>query len=239
MSERVVVVGGTSGIGLATAQRLVDGGREVVVTGRQPERLAAALELLGKSASGEIVDATDSAATAAFFERTGPIDHVVITVTAAGGVGAFRELELDSLRNAMDGKLLAHTAAAQSALKTLRADGSLTFITAASSGAAIPGTAGLAAVNASIEAMVPVLAVELAPVRANAVAPGVIDTPWWDWLDADARKATFAQFAEGIPVGRVGHASEVAAAICALVDNNFINGVVLRVDGGARLRSGA
>ncbi|MBV8933270.1 MAG: SDR family oxidoreductase [Kutzneria sp.] len=236
MSERVVIVGGTSGIGLATAQRLVDGGREVVVTGRRQERLTAALTQLGERAAGELVDATDAAATAAFFGRVGPVDHVVITVTASGGVGAFRDIALDSLRQAVDGKLLAHVATAQAALPTLRGDGSLTFVTAASSGAALPGTAGLAAVNASIEAMVPVLAVELAPLRVNAVAPGVIDTPWWDWLGPDAREATFAEFATAVPVGRVGHADEIAGAIHALVDNGYLDGVVLRVDGGARLR---
>ncbi|MGW4591248.1 SDR family oxidoreductase [Amycolatopsis thermoflava] len=112
-------------------------------------------------------------------------------------------------------------------------------MTAASAGAAMPGTAALAAVNAGIEAMVPVLAVELAPVRVNAVSPGVIDTPWWDFLDADTKAATFEAMAAGLPARRVGTPDDIAAAIAFLTDNTYTTGVVLRVDGGARLASAA
>jgi NAD(P)-dependent dehydrogenase (short-subunit alcohol dehydrogenase family) len=238
VTERIVIVGGTSGIGLAAAQRLVDAGHEVVVTGRDTVKLAAALEKLGKNASGQAVDARDPAALKEFFAGLGPIDHVVVTVTGPAGTTPFADLTVADLRAGMEGKLLAHAATAQAALPVLSEHGSLTFITAASSGAALPTTAALAAINASVEAMVPVLAVELAPRRVNAVSPGVIDTGWWDFL-GEARDQTFESFAAGIPVGRVGQADDIASAIAFLIGNTFTTGVVLRVDGGARLASAA
>ncbi|GAB3587452.1 SDR family oxidoreductase [Amycolatopsis endophytica] len=237
MTERAVILGGTSGIGLATAHRMVDSGREVIITGRSAGKLETALGKLGGSARGSLVDARDYTALQEFFASTGPVDHVVVTVTGAPGTRAFADLTMDGLREGVDGKLVPHTAAARAALPVLR--GSLTFVSAASAGAAMPGTAALAAVNAGIEAMVPVLAVELAPVRVNAVSPGVIDTAWWDFLDADAKAQTFAGIAAGLPAGRVGTADDIASAIAFLADNTFTTGIVLRVDGGGRLGSAA
>ncbi|MDJ0341587.1 SDR family oxidoreductase [Streptomyces sp. H10-C2] len=235
MSERIVIVGGTSGIGLATAERQLLEGREVVVTGRDPVRLDAALERLGKGATGASVDARDEEAMRAFFGGLERIDHAVIAVTGATAAGPFSSIPAAALREAAEGKLIAQTIAAQAAMEVLRSDGSLTFVTAGSAGAAIPGTAGLAAVNAAVEAMVPVLAVELAPARVNAVSPGIIDTPWWDWLDPSARQQTFDAYAKAAPVGRVGRAQYLADAIAYLVDATFTSGVVLAVDGGSRL----
>jgi NAD(P)-dependent dehydrogenase (short-subunit alcohol dehydrogenase family) len=239
MNERVVVIGGTSGIGLATAERQQREGREVIVTGRDKSRLEAALERLGTGARGASVDAADEAAIQAFFVETGPVDHVVVAVTGATAAGPFRDLSIADLRTAAEGKLVAQTIAAQAALKVLRPGGSLTFITAGSSGAARPGTAGLAAVNAAVEAMVPVLAVELAPIRVNAVSPGIIDTPWWDWMDAESRRQAFDAFAKDAPVGRVGLPEDIADSIAYLIDGTFTTGVVLPVDGGSRLRPSA
>ncbi|HEY3481773.1 MAG TPA: SDR family oxidoreductase [Streptomyces sp.] len=239
MNARVVVIGGTSGIGLATAERQQREGREVIVTGRDKSKLEAALERLGEGATGACVDAMDEAATEAFFADLGQVDHVVVAVTGNTAAGPFRTLPIQDLRAATEGKLVAQTVAAQAALRVLRPGGSLTFVTAGSSGAAIPGTAGLAAVNAAVEAMVPVLAVELAPIRVNAVSPGIIDTPWWDWMDADTRRQTFEAYAGNAPAGRVGQPEDIAGAIAYLIDGTFTTGVVLSVDGGSRLRPAA
>src|SRR5438067_4681538 len=239
MTERVVIVGGTSGIGLATAQRLVDSGREVVVTGRDAEKLAVAVEKLGKNASGQVVDACDLVASKKFFADLGSVDQVVVTATGPAGVVPFAELTVERMRGGLDGKVLAHAIAAQAALPVLRKDGSVTLISAASAGAATPTTAHLAAANAAVEAMVPVLAAELKPLRVNAVSPGVVDTPWWSFLEPEAREQAFAGIAADTPVGRVGRPEDIASAIEFLIGNTFTTGVVLRVDGGARLGSAA
>ncbi|MEV6254602.1 SDR family oxidoreductase [Nocardia sp. NPDC051929] len=235
MGNRVVIVGGTSGIGLAAARRLADHGHEVIVAGRDKGRLEAALADLGENVTGRTVDARDEAELTRFFAEIGPIDHVVVTVTGPSGTTPFRELELEHLRRHVEGKLLPHTAAMQAALPHLNEGGSITLVSAASAGGSMPATAALAAVNAGVEAMVPVLAVELAPLRVNAVSPGVIDTEWWSFLPDGARTEVFDQIAATTPVGRVGTADDVAHAIEFLVDNAFTTGIVVRVDGGARL----
>ena len=239
MAQRVVVVGGTSGIGLAVAAGQQARGREVVVTGRSRERLDAALAALGEGASGRTADAGDEAGMRELFAGLGRVDHVVITATGASAAGPFRDLAVADLRTAVEGKLVAQTVAAQAALGALAPEGSLTFVTAGSSGSSRPGTAGLAAVNAAVEAMVPVLAVELAPVRVNAVSPGIVATPWWDWMPAEDRRQVFDTYAKTAPAGRVGTPEDLAEAIGYLIESTFTTGVVLPVDGGSRLSPAA
>jgi NAD(P)-dependent dehydrogenase (short-subunit alcohol dehydrogenase family) len=234
-----VIIGGTSGIGLATARRLAGAGHTVTIAGRDADRLKTALNGLGKSTgavTGHVVDATDPAALDTLFATTGPIDHVVVTVTAGGAVGPITDLAVDHLRRAVDGKLLADVNVIKAAQPYLAADGSITLLSAASAQAAMPGTAGLAAVNGAIERMVPVLAVELAPVRVNAVSPGVIDTAWWDWLSAQARAEAFASYCMATPAGRIGQPDDVADAIAFLIGNTYATGIVLPLDGGLRLK---
>lgn len=175
--QRVAVVGGSSGIGLATARALADAGAQVVIAGRDQAKLDAALGTIGGPVSARTVDATQRDALDRFFADLGALDHLVLALSGAAGGGPFRTLDLAALRSGFEAKFWAHVAAAQAALPTLRTDGSLTFVSAISARMANPGTAGLAAINAAIEALVPTLAKELAPLRVNAVSPGVIDTP--------------------------------------------------------------
>ncbi|MFI6736733.1 SDR family oxidoreductase [Nonomuraea sp. NPDC050451] len=234
---RVVIVGGTSGIGLAAAARLAAGGAEVVVTGRSEERLRSALKQLGDQARGEAVDARDTEAMRALFEGLGTVDHLVVTLTGRGGAGPLSSLTADGLTEAVRNKLVPHLLTAQAALGVLNPEGSITFVTAASAGAALPGIATLAAVNGAIEAAVPGLAVELAPIRVNAVSPGVIDTDWWSEIGDEARAAFMESAAESLPVRRVGQPEDVAATIEYVVRNAYTTGIVLTVDGGARLKA--
>jgi NAD(P)-dependent dehydrogenase (short-subunit alcohol dehydrogenase family) len=240
VAQHTVIIGGTSGIGLATARQLATTGHTVTIAGRDADRLKAALERLhGEGAehvTGHVADATDPATLDALFATTGPIQHVVVTVTAYGGIGPISELTVEQLRRAVDGKLVAHVNVIKAAQPYLSGDGSITLVSAASAQTAMPGTAALAAVNGAIDRMVPVLAVELAPVRVNAVSPGVIDTEWWDWLPAEARAEAFASFCMAAPAGRVGQADDVAHGIVFLIGNSFSTGIVLPLDGGLRLK---
>ncbi len=233
--RHVIVLGGSTGIGLATAKRLVGRGARVTLAARDRERLDGAVAELGGSARGHAVDATDTQAVAGFFAEAGPFTDLVVTVTRRGGVGSVEELAQADLVGAFDGKTVAHLRAVGLALPTLSADGTVTLVTAISAQSAAPQTAGLAAVNGALEAAVGPLAAELAPRRVNAVSPGVIETGWWDEFPADLRTETFASYAERTPVGRNGHPDDVACAILALIENGFITGVVLPCDGGLRL----
>jgi NAD(P)-dependent dehydrogenase (short-subunit alcohol dehydrogenase family) len=234
--QHIVLMGGSSGIGLATARMLVEAGAQVVVTGRNREKLDTALAQLGKRATGAIVDATSLSDLRTFFRANGPFQHLVIAVSGAAGAGSFRQLDLAELRRGYEAKFWAHMAIAQTSLDTLQSDGSLTFITAGAARVALPGTAGLAAINGALNAMVPTLALELRPLRVNGVCPGVIMTPWWDHVPEQARNAIFAQAAASVPVRRVGQPEDVAQAILFLIQDSFVTGTIIDCDGGAHLK---
>ena len=238
--QRIVVVGGSAGIGEATARAFAAAGAEVTITGRAKARLDGAAQRIGLPVQVAEVDATDAAAVASFFGTAGPVDHLVLAASpGAVGSGPFSELDEGALRQAFDGKFFAYITVLQAARPHLRANGSVTLISAVSARAAYPGAVGLAAVNGAVEAIVPTLAVELAPLRVNAVSPGIIDTQWWDGLPADQRAAFFQAAGAVSPAGRVGTPDDVAAAITYLAGAGFVTGTVLECTGGANLTVGA
>ncbi|MYW70249.1 SDR family oxidoreductase [Streptomyces sp. SID8379] len=231
-------MGGSSGIGEATAALFAASGAEVTITGRDRAKLDEAAARIGGKTTTYRMDATDQADIDAFFATVAPVDHLVVAVSGAAGSGAFAELDLDDLAHGFDAKFWPQLRILQAALAHLTEYASVTLITAASARAAFPGTAGLAAINGALEAMIPPLAVELAPRRINAVSPGVIDTPWWGRVPEEQRRELFAGLAATTPAGRVGRPEEVARAINSLATNGFITGVVLDCTGGANLATG-
>lgn len=227
--KKIVVAGGTSGIGLATAKGFQQLGGIVTVTGRNAERLGAAERQGFKAAA---VDSRDRKALDVFFAGHGAVDHLVIAASGGKGMGEFAGLSLAELREGFEAKFWPQLETLQSALPYMEKGGSVTLITAISAIARLPGASGLAAINGALELMVPVLSRELKPVRINAVSPGLIDTPWWDFVPRENRQETFAQFTAGIPVARAGRPEEVADAILFVAGNGYITGKVLGVDGG-------
>lgn len=238
--QRVVIIGASAGIGEAAARAFAARGAAVTITGRSKERLDQAAQRIGQPVLAAELDATSRGALDAFFATTGTIDHLVLSASpGAVGVGPIATLDEAALRQAFDGKFFAHVKAIQAALPQLRRDGSVTLVTAASARAAFAGAAGIAAVNGALETMVAPLAVELAPLRVNAVSPGVIDTHWWNALPEDQRRAYFESVAAVSPVGRVGKPDDVAEAIVYLADADFVTGTVLECTGGFNLTAAA
>jgi len=236
-TQHTVIFGGSSGIGLATAQRLLGEGHQITITGRDEARLARAAGLLGQSARTLRVDATDPQALKAAFNSIGAFDHLVMALGSRKGFGPFAAMDISEMKASFEEKVYAHFAAAQAALPHLRKDGSITFVAAVSAHGAAPGTSGIGAANAAVAAFVPILAVELRPLRVNAVSPGVIDTPWWDFMPESQKADVFAEYGAKGLVGRVGKPDDVAQAIGSLIQNTFITGHVLLCDGGLRWAS--
>jgi NAD(P)-dependent dehydrogenase (short-subunit alcohol dehydrogenase family) len=233
--EHALIIGGTSGIGLAAARRLAGEGLKVTIAGRDRDRLAAAAGALAGKVDARPLDAADAAQVRDFFKTVGAFDHLVLALGSGRGFGPFATLDLGEVRRGFEEKVWPHLSCAQAALPTIRKDGSITFISAVSAQMAAAGTAGLAAANGALAIVTPILATELRPLRVNAVTPGVIDTPWWDFLNPEQRAAAFAEYGGKSPVGRVGAPDDVAKAISFLISDSFVTGHVLTCDGGLRL----
>jgi NAD(P)-dependent dehydrogenase (short-subunit alcohol dehydrogenase family) len=236
-SQHIVIVGGSSGIGLATAQHLLGAGERVTITGRDETRLVEARRRLAPEAQITPMDAAAADTLPAAFARIGPFDHLVLALGSRKGFGPFATMGLVEMRQGFEEKVFAHFASAQAALPFLRKDGSITFVSAVSAHAAAPGTSGIGAANAAVAALTPILAAELRPLRVNGVSPGVIDTPWWDFMPDDQKQAVFDEYGAKSPVGRVGRPEDVAQAIAFLIKDTFVTGHMLLCDGGLRLVS--
>jgi NAD(P)-dependent dehydrogenase (short-subunit alcohol dehydrogenase family) len=237
--QRVVIIGASAGIGEAAAREFAAAGAKVIITGRSKERLDAAVERIGYPVESREFDATDAAAVAAFFDAVDSVDHLVLAASpGAVGLGPFTDLDESALRQAFDGKFFAHFNVLRAALPKLRAGASVTIITAVSARMGIPGSAALAAVNGALEAIVRPLAVELAPVRVNAVSPGAIDTQWWHFMPEQERKSFFEAAAASAPAGRAGRAEDVADAVLFLAGQELMTGTVLEIAGGVHLATG-
>lgn len=169
--RKIVIMGGTSGMGLAAARQLASLGASLVVTGRDQDR-AAKVRQENPDLVVEIVDATSAEGLDRFYRSQGSIGDLVLCVSGAKGGGPFAQLSNVELHEGFQQKFFAQFHAAQRALPFLQKDGSITFVSAISARAANPGTVGLAAINGAIESMVKPLARELKPLRINAVSPG-------------------------------------------------------------------
>ncbi|MBT2406183.1 MULTISPECIES: SDR family oxidoreductase [unclassified Streptomyces] len=230
--RRVLIAGGTSGVGLASAEAFAARGAEVTVVSRSEDKVRRAVKSLGPAAAGHVLDLRDSEAVAAFAEGAGAFDHVVVSA-AETPMGRVDTLPLEDAYAAMDSKFWG----AYRLARAVGVDpaGSLTIVTGYLS--VRPGRASAlqSAINAALEALVRGLALELSPVRVNAVSPGLLRTPLWDGLPAGGREAMYEAASQRLPVNRVGEPQDVAAAIAMVAGNAYMTGTTLFVDGGGSI----
>jgi NAD(P)-dependent dehydrogenase (short-subunit alcohol dehydrogenase family) len=229
LADRTVAVfGGSSGIGFATAQAAHALGARVTIVSRSRERLAEAAREIG-DAETRAIDIRDAAAVARFFDDCAPFDHVVVSA-ADLSVGPLRQRSLADERAAMDSKFWGAVNVAHAA--RIVAGGSLTLVSGMIGTRPSGAATMLSAINTAIDTLAKALATEMAPVRVNCVSPGRIETPWWDYLPQEQRLALFEKTAAATPLKRVGRPEEVAAQIVHLMQNGFMTGSVVLVDGG-------
>jgi len=226
---RVLVLGGSSGIGLAAAKAAAAAGARVTLASRSQDKVNAAVAEVGKGAVGVALDTTDDAATEAFFATHPEWDHIIVSV-AAGKSAGLQALSMPEAYGNMNAKFWSAYKTAR--LATITPDGSLTLVSGFLSKR--PGKDALlqGCINAALESLGRGLALSLAPVRVNTVSPGLIDTPIRASMPADKKKAMLDNIAASLPVKRIGQPEDVADAILMLMTNPFTTGSTLFVDGG-------
>jgi len=232
--KTVIVLGGSSGIGLATAEQARKEGAEVILTGRDPDRLARAAEQVGAAGSAAF-DATDHDALARFFTGlTAPIDHVLAT---AGGpyYAELPDIEYAGARRSFDEHLWLMIDVARLASPLVRPGGTLLFVSGTGAKRPAPGLTVAGAITAALTAATANLALEVAPVRINLIAAGFVDTPLSASLLGDALEDRKEQLRRELPIGRVVQAADVAALAIHLMTNTALTGATYDIDGGQQL----
>ena len=234
--QHVVVVGGSSGIGLGTAHAALAAGARVTIVGRSPERLAQAQRALGADdrVRALTADISREADVVHLFEVAGDLDHLVTTAVDAA-YQPITELELAAAQRVIDSKLIGSLLLARHGAPHIRSGGSITFTSGIAAYRPSRGGAVVAAVNGALAALGRALALELAPIRVNVVSPGWVDTPVWDVVAGDRKGAVLSEMAERLPVHRVGTPDDLAQAFLFLMQSAYSTGTVLHVDGGHRL----
>jgi len=231
-AQSVVIIGGSSGMGLAIAKEAVDAGADVTIAGRSQAKLDQARQAIAGDVATCTVDLSDEQSVKRLFSQIGSLDHLVVTGSSVK-TGPLRELPLADARASMDNKFWGQYLAARYA--QIRPKGSITLFSGILSRRPSAGLAGLAAINAAVEALGRALAVELAPIRVNVVSPGLTDTPAYAGMPDDARRGMFAGAAKRLLVGRIGRPEDIASLVLELMCNSFMTGVVVDVDGGGLL----
>jgi NAD(P)-dependent dehydrogenase (short-subunit alcohol dehydrogenase family) len=233
--QKIVVVGGSSGMGLATARAAALEGAKVTIASSRQDRVDAALGELPAGCAGAALDVRDEAGVASLFDRLGELDHLAFTAGDAFTPRPLADVGLSDARAVLDVRFWGAVTVVKYAAPRIRAGGSIGLTTGTIGQRPVPGAALAAAGAGATEGLVRGLAVELAPVRVNAVRAGAVRTPMWDGIPRAQREVLFARLAQGTLTGTIGEPEQLAAAHLFLMQNEYLTGTVLTVDGGLLL----
>ena len=234
-NKRVVILGGSSGIGLSVAEQAASQGAKLVIASSNAERVQKAIESLGGNAQGHTLDLSDEQAVETLFAKLGAFDHLVFTAGDSLHLHDLATTDLKQARHAVELRYWAALAAVKYGSKNIRKGGSVVLTTGVAGQRPQKGWVLAASVCGTIDALTRALAVELAPIRVNAVSPGVVRTNLWQSMSAAEREQMYESVGKSLPVGRVGEPHDIAQAYLFLMLEGFGTGQTLVVDGGTVL----
>jgi NAD(P)-dependent dehydrogenase (short-subunit alcohol dehydrogenase family) len=234
-NKRVVVAGGSSGIGLATAIAAASQGAQVFIASRNADRVSDALKHLPSDAQGDAVDFTDDAQVNAWFSKIGEFDHLIYTAGETLQLGLLADTEVDTARRAFEVRFWGAFKVVKRGHTSIRPGGSIVLTTGIASSRPHKGWTVPSSSLGAMESLTRALAVELAPLRVNAVSPGVVRTPLWGNMDQSDREQMYSQFAAALPTGCIGEPEDIAQTYLYLMQERFSTGQVIVVDGGGVL----
>jgi NAD(P)-dependent dehydrogenase (short-subunit alcohol dehydrogenase family) len=229
---RVLVIGRGSGIARAVVEAAQAAGASVIVAGRDAQKLRDAYP--DGSVSVETVDMTDDESIAALAGRLDSFDHIVCTASARAR-GTLAELEREQLRLSFDTKVIGPVMVAKHLGPKINSGGSIVIFSGVNAFKISVGFLGVAITNGAADTLTRSLAVEMAPIRVNAISPGIIDTGAWDGLGEERKAELYRHASETNPARRIGQADDIASAVLLCMTNGFLTGVTLKVDGGEEL----
>lgn len=232
--KHIVIAGGNSGIGFAVAQQALTQGASVTLVGRSETKLLKAAQRLGGRALWVVMDLGDADAAEAGFKKIGKYDYFVLSA-ADLTYAPLSEMKRDAIERMLATKFWGPVHLAKFGLKNLRTDGAIVLFSGLAADRPAPGTSMVSALNAGVEGLTRALAVELAPVRVNAVSPGVVRTEGWDFMAESDREGFFSSLDKSLPVRHTGTPDELAGAVLFALTNTFMTGEILHVNGGGSL----
>lgn len=239
VGKKVVVVGGSSGIGLGVAAAALERGAEVVIVGRSPNKLQAAQRTLaaaGGRLRGISADMTQETEIARLFDDVGGFDHLVSTAGGPPPGDPIESTDMDVARRFVDDKLIGAVMLAKHAVRVLKTGGSLTFTSGINKDRPpVPGGAVVSAIAGSFSYFVRALSLELGPTRVNVVSPGWVDTPLFDELAGAAKLSLFEGMVARLPVRKIATPADIAPAFIYAMESEFTTGQTIHIDGGQSL----
>lgn len=233
--QRIVILGGTSGIGLATANAAAAQGAAVIVASSNAKRVEEASAQLPATAKGHVINVLDEDAIRALFSELGGIDHLVYTAGDSPSFGLLADTPVNVASQALDVRVWGAFTAIRHAAPQIRPGGSIVLTSGTAGKRPQSGLSVAALASSGVEGFARALAVELAPVRVNVVRPGVVRTGLYNAMDAAQREAYFKTTGASLPAGRVGDGADAAASYVYLMANGYSTGSVITIDGGAVL----
>ncbi|TGP57362.1 SDR family oxidoreductase [bacterium M00.F.Ca.ET.230.01.1.1] len=235
--KKIIVVGGSSGIGFGVAAAVLEHGAEVVIVGRSEDKLKAAEKRFGTGrVTGIAADMADEADIARLFDAVGAFDHLVATAGTPPPNDPIGQTDTDFVRRFVDSKLIGAVMLAKHAVRKLNKGGSMIFTSGINKDRPpVPGGSVVSAVAGSFSYFARALALELAPTRVNIVSPGWVDTEMWDEIVGEAKSGYFNEMGGCIPAGRIARPADIAPAYLYLMQNEFMTGETVHIDGGQRL----